>query len=246
VSSDRLIFISGWASDASCWNSIIETIDRPVCCRHVDWWECLNDTGERNALRQILEQEKSDVIIVGWSLGALTALEGFVCKPNSVKTLVLISGTSRMTSEGSYPGVDARILSAMNARLRRTPRLVLEEFARLCIDDGLKPSPETDSFIDTFVEQALRLNSSHLTAGLAYLQKKDLRCILPKINIPVHLVHGDCDRVIPVECAQYMQSKLPKSRLVEIHGGSHALLYSAPFRVAGFIREAVDANFNSR
>jgi pimeloyl-ACP methyl ester carboxylesterase len=244
VSSGQLIFISGWASDASCWNSIIETIDRPVCCRHVNWWECLNDTGKRNALLQILEQEKGDVMIVGWSLGALTALEGIAFKPNHVKSLVLVSGTSRMTSKGSYPGVDSRTLNGMSARFRRSPRLILEEFARLCIDDGMGSSPETDTFIDSFVEQALRLGTDHLTAGLAYLQQKDLRCVLPEIDIPVRLIHGDSDRVIPVECARYMQGKLPEARLIEIHGGSHALLYTAPFRVAGFIREAIDANFD--
>jgi pimeloyl-[acyl-carrier protein] methyl ester esterase len=244
MNSPRLIFISGWASGASCWNTIIETIDRPVSCRHVNWWECLNDNSEQNALWQILEQEKVDVILAGWSLGALTALEGFAFKPDSVKALVLISGTSRMTSNGSYPGADARVLTAMNARLRRTPRRVLEEFARRCIDDGLKSSSETDTFIDRFVQQAEHLGTDHLTAGLAYLQKKDLRNILPKINIPVRLIHGDCDRVIPVECARYMQNKIPEARLVEIHGGSHALLHTAPFRVAGFIREALDANFN--
>lgn len=246
MSSERLIFISGWASDASSWNSIIEKIDRPVGYRHVNWWECLNDDSERNSLLQILEKEKGEVVIVGWSLGALTALEGYAFRPNHVKALVLISGTSRMISEGSYPGVDARVLTAMNAKFRRSPRLVLEEFARLCIDNGVKSSPETDTFIDTFVEQALRLGTHHLTSGLSYLQKKDLRCILPEIKIPVCLIHGDCDRIIPVTCARYMQSKMPRSRLVEIQGGPHALLYTAPLSVAEYISEAVDANFNSR
>ena len=244
MSSRGLIFISGWASDASCWDSIIEALNRAVCCRHVSWWECLNDTGDQNALHQILEQEKGDVIIVGWSLGALTALEGCAFKAQHVRAMVLISGTSRMTSEGSYPGVSSRTLNAMAARFKRTPRRVLEEFARLCFDGGMGAMPDTGTFIDPFVEQALQLGIDHLSAGLAYLQRKDLRCILPEIDIPVRLIHGNSDRVIPVECARYMQRKLPKVRLAEIHGGSHALVYTDSFRVAGFIREVIDANFD--
>lgn len=246
VSSNRLIFISGWATDSSCWDSIVGKIGRPVSCRHVNWWECLNDTGEGNALLRILEQKKGDAIIVGWSLGTLMALEGIAFGPNNVKALVLISGTPRMTSQGSYPGVDSRALKAMCARFRRTPRLVLEEFARLCIDDGLEFSPETDEFIDKFVEQAGRLSTDHLTAGLRYLQERDLRRILPGVGVPVCLLHGDCDRIIPVDCARYMQSAIPEARLDEVQGGSHALLHTAPFRVAGFIRDAIDANFDSQ
>ena len=246
MSSDRLIFISGWATDSSSWDSIIEKISRPVSCCHVNWWECLNGFVKGNALVRILEQEKGDAIVVGWSLGTLTALEGFACGPNNVKALVLISGTPRITSRGSYPGADSRALKAMFARFGRTPGLVLEEFARLCIDDGRTPSSEKDKFIDQFVEKAGRLGTDHLTAGLRYLQERDLRRILPGISIPVWLLHGDCDRIIPVDCARYMESAIPKARLDEVRGGSHALLYSAPFRVAGFIRDAIDANFDSK
>lgn len=246
VNSDRLIFISGWATDSSCWDSVINKINRPVSCLHVNWWECLNDTVEGNALLQILEQEKGDAIIVGWSLGTLVALEGVAFGPDNVKALVLVSGTSRMTSQDNYPGVDKRVLKAMYARFRRTPRQVIEEFARLSIDGGLDSWPETNEFIDTFVKQAERLNSDHLAAGLRYLQEKDLRRILPEIGIPVRLLHGVGDRIIPVDCARYMQKSLPEARLEEVRGGSHALLYTVPFHVAGFIRDAIDANFDSQ
>jgi pimeloyl-[acyl-carrier protein] methyl ester esterase len=246
VSSDRLIFISGWATDSSSWNSIIEKIGRPVSCRHVNWWECLNDPVEGNALVRNLEQEKGDAIIVGWSLGTLTALEGFACGPHHVKALVLISGTPRITSQGSYPGADSKALKAMSARFGRTPRLVLEEFARRCIDDGRASSPGTDEFVDTFVEKAGRIGTDHLSAGLRYLQERDLRRMLPEISIPVSMLHGDCDRIIPVDCARYMQTAIPKARLDEVRGGSHALLHTAPFQVAGFIRDAIDANFDSQ
>lgn len=246
VNSGRLIFISGWATDSSCWDSIVKKIDRPVSCRYVNWWECLNDTIEENALLQIFEKEKGDAIIIGWSLGALVALDGAAFGWDNVKALVLISGTSRMTSQGNYPGVDSRTLRAMHARFRRAPRQVFEEFARLSIDDGLNSWSETDEFIYKFVEQAERLNSENLAAGLQYLQEKDLRRVLPEVGIPVYLLHGVSDKIIPVDCARYMQRVLPDARLKEVQGEGHALLYTVPFLVAGFIRDAIDANFNSQ
>jgi pimeloyl-[acyl-carrier protein] methyl ester esterase len=246
VNTDRLILISGWATDSSCWDSVINKIDRPVSCRHVNWWECLNGTVERNALLQVLEQEKEDVIVVGWSLGTLVALEGIAFWPDRVKSLVLISGTSRMTSQGNYLGVDPRALRAMCVRFRRTPRQVIEEFARLSMDGDLDYRPESNEFTDTFVRQARCLSSDHLKAGLRYLQEKDLRRILPGIGIPVRLLHGVGDRIIPVGCARYLQTSLPEAMLEEVQGGAHALLYTDPFHVAGFIRDAIDANFDSK
>ncbi len=246
MSSDRLIFISGWAADASCWDPVIDRIDRPVSCCHINWWECLNLDGQKNVLPRIPEQEKHDAIIVGWSMGTMAALEAFVSRPNRVKALVLISGTSRMTSHDGYSGVDSRALRAMQAGFTRSPRPVLAAFARRCMDGGSTSAAETDAFIDKFVNRAGRIGIGCLTAGLRYLLQTDLRFILPEVNIPVYLLHGDRDRIIPVESARYMQRRIPEARLDEVQGGPHALLHTAPFQVAGLIRDAIDANFDSQ
>lgn len=237
----RLIFISGWATDTSCWDPVISKLDRSVLSRHVKWWQCLNEAGQDNGLLRVLSKEKIGVIIIGWSLGTLVALEGAACWPESVKALVLVSGTARMTSEGNYLGVDSRVLRAMGARFRRTPRPVLGEFGRLCVGDYQGSSIEVDRFVEKFVEEAECLDLEHLAAGLRYLQERDLRGILPKIRIPVRLLHGDCDKIIPVECAQYMERVLPEARLDVVHGGPHALLHTAPGRVAELIRDELSS-----
>lgn len=246
MSIGRLIFISGWATDASCWDSVISEVDRPVFCRYVKWWEGLNGFAKENALFRVLEGEEGGVIIVGWSLGTLIALEGALFRPKRVKGLVLVSGTARMTSEGSYSGLDTRVLRGMRARFSRAPRPVLEEFGRQCIGGGIESSIEADKFVKKFVDTAERLNLEHLAAGLRYLQETDLRTLLPEIKAPVHILHGDCDRVIPVESARYLEKALPNSRLDGVHGGSHALPFTAADRVAGIIRELIDADFNSQ
>ena len=240
------MFISGWATDVSCWDPVIGEIDHYISHHHVEWWKCLNNAAEKNALYRLLRKEKAGAIIVGWSLGTLIALEGAALRPESVRALVLISGTSRMTSSGSYPGVDSRELSAMRASFRRAPRSVLEAFGRLCIGDQRESSIDTDEFLEKFVDGADRLDVEHLAAGLRYLQESDLRPVLPEIQVPVRLLHGDCDRIIPVECARYIEKVIPQARLDVVHGGPHALLYTAYRRVAGLIRGLVDADFSAQ
>lgn len=246
MSADRLIFISGWATDASCWDSVISEIDGPVSCRHVKWWECLNAAGDENALLRALESEDGGVILVGWSLGTLIALEGALLCPMRVKELVLVSGTARMTSEGSYPGTDSRVLRAMRTRFSRASHSVLEEFARRCIGEFNASSIQAGKYVKEFVDGAVRLNVEHLAAGLRYLQKKDLRNMLPEIKTPAYLLHGNCDSIIPVECARYLEKKLPEARLKEVSGGPHALPFTSPERVAGLIKKLIDADFSSQ
>lgn len=242
VSIDRLIFISGWATDESCWRSVTRWISGSLSCGHVKWWECSNGPAKENALFRVLEGEEGGAIIVGWSLGALIALESALLRPERVKGLVLVSGTARMTSEGNYPGVDTRVLRAMRAKFSRTPRPTLEEFGTQCIGNSIESSTEADKFVKKFVNTAERLNPEHLAAGLRYLQETDLRTLLPQIKAPVHILHGDCDRVIPVECARYLEKALPNSRLDEVKGGPHALPFTAADRVAGRIKALINNN----
>jgi non-heme chloroperoxidase len=52
----------------------------------------------------------------------------------------------------------------------------------------------------------------------------DFRVDLPKITIPMLLIHGDSDRILPIEATAIPYSKAVKSsRLVQIPGGPHGI-----------------------
>jgi non-heme chloroperoxidase len=52
----------------------------------------------------------------------------------------------------------------------------------------------------------------------------DFRADLPKIDVPLLIIHGTADRILPYNLtAAKLQKAVPKSRLVTVEGGSHAL-----------------------
>lgn len=60
----------------------------------------------------------------------------------------------------------------------------------------------------------------------------DFRADLPKISIPMLLIHGDSDRILPIEATAIPFSKAVKSsRLMQIPGGPHGIPWTHAERV---------------
>jgi pimeloyl-[acyl-carrier protein] methyl ester esterase len=170
-------------------------------------------------------------MLVGWSLGALTAISVALTLPEQVAKLVLIGGTARMMATDDYPGADARSLRTMQMRLKRNPARVLGDFCRQC----LAPAQD-EAFIAAFLHQAETLTLEDLMAGLRYLESTDLRAQLPRIDVPTTLVHGSADQIIPLASAHYLAAHLPQAELVTIPEGGHALPYTHAADIAAAIR----------
>jgi len=178
---------------------------------------------------QVLKEQSipdADFIVTG-SMGGLLAME---LLPESCKKLVLISSTARFCSDEGYPcGTHEKILKRMILQLKRNPDAVLEEFFKnvhfphkesrrsilLRSDRMTGSSPST--------EQDAPSTLADLVAGLEYLLASDVRKIVPNIGIPVLLLHGADDRIIPAAAASWLHTHLPDSRLKIFENDGHAL-----------------------
>jgi len=49
----------------------------------------------------------------------------------------------------------------------------------------------------------------------------DVRHVLPAVRVPTLVLHGSEDTVVPSEVAEYVASKIPTARLVEVQGAGH-------------------------
>jgi pimeloyl-ACP methyl ester carboxylesterase len=57
--------------------------------------------------------------------------------------------------------------------------------------------------------------------GASRLQDPNLEAI-QAAGVPVQLVHGVQDQVVPVECSRHLKTKLPRAELRIIHGRDHS------------------------
>ncbi len=152
---------------------------------------------------------ETDYIVTG-SMGGLLALE---LLPKSCKKLVLISSTAKFCTGGGYDcGTPERILKRMILQLKRNPNAVLQDFFRnVHYPNKYHTSGSVIEPLDSLV------------SGLEYLLRSDVREKVPSIGIPVLLMHGTADRIIPPSAAEWLHAHLPNSRLKLFENDGHAL-----------------------
>ena len=135
--------------------------------------------------------------------------------PKSCRKLVLISSTAKFcTDEGYDCGTPERVMRRMILQLKRNPDAVLEEFFKNVHFPHRQSKRAILSRSDSTEE---------LVAGLEYLRSTDLRLQIPTLHLPVLLLHGSDDQIIPASASEWLHAHLPNSELKMYSGQGHAL-----------------------
>lgn len=211
-----VLIISGWAHG-------IDAI-KPMGDELSEYFEVQLLTGAQVLNDPIIPSV--DYIVTG-SMGGLLAME---LLPKSCRKLVLISSTAKFCAGEEYDcGTSEKILRRMILQLKRNPEAVLAEFfknvhfpqkeSRRSI---LLRSAQMETPSGT-TEQDAPFTLNDLLTGLEYLRSTDLRLQTPNLMIPVLLLHGSDDRIIPPSAAEWLHTHLPDSQLQIFENGGHAL-----------------------
>ncbi len=89
----------------------------------------------------------------------------------------------------------------------------------------------------------LLLNPGHVSAALQMMARWDLPALgadLPALRLPLTLVVGSGDRMIPPADAARLRTMLPQARIVTLEGLGHLAHEERPERVAALVQEAWD------
>ena len=205
--------------------------------------------------------------LVGWSLGAMLALDLARRYPERVARLVLIGGTARFVADdasapGAWPGLASATVEAFRAGFAHDPHTTLKRFLALqCLGeadrrgvqtqlgaaltalDATKQREEDSSpFAAASADETPATSAcAALADGLTLLACTDLRASLPRIEQPCLLIHGEHDALMPVAAATAMALALPHSRLEILRGSGHALPLSRSADCARLIAAFCDA-----
>ncbi|MEW6696293.1 MAG: alpha/beta fold hydrolase [Bacillota bacterium] len=211
-----MIFINGWASDQGVWQVTRNYLGKRYRVHTLDLPPLVDSFTYRDAVVQLIRgQGLNKVILAGWSMGSLVVMQAAKEWPGAVKGLVLISGTSKFTSEssGGYNGGLSPVLVArMKKRLTQDLPKTLLDFYQLMFS----PRERQLDLDRIIVEKYLRgrpWELAEVLGGLDYLLRTDLRPELKAIACPVLLIHGDRDEICPLKGALYLQANLSQASL---------------------------------
>lgn len=186
-----------------------------------------------NALCALLNAQAEPSLVIGWSTGALIALETACCCPDKIRSLALISPTACFCAQRDYPhGPKPAAVRAMIAGLR-TPRRnrIITDFAQ----QAAIPATLTEEEMNIVLDDALSQGEETLINGLTYLMQTDLRARIDRIEVPALILHGVEDQIIPVAAAQWLCDHLNHAQYRLLQGQGHHLPVRVPEALAQHI-----------
>ncbi len=180
-----------------------------------------------NDINNLLESINVDnAHIIGVSMGGMIAQLMAIHHPSKIKSLTSIMSTSgNPKMPGPHWDVAKFILSGTKNKNINSPVSFYHQLWRLI---GSPVYPRSSSELDEFVD---RIMSRGMTPGgsirqiLAILSSSNRCADLTKLNLPTLVIHGDKDKLVPVECGIDTAECIPNAKLWLIPGMGHDFPY---------------------
>ncbi|HEU5423704.1 MAG TPA: alpha/beta fold hydrolase, partial [Nitrolancea sp.] len=144
-------------------------------------------------------------------------------------------------SAGAQPEEERR--ASRDARLRALATMTPAEMAEARVDAVLAPDPPV-ALRREVVDMLAAIRPSGYAAAANAIYGADERAALPRIDLPVLVVAGDQDAVVPLERVEQLAAAIPGARLAVFPGSGHLTNQEQPRRfdqVLGDFLAGVDA-----
>lgn len=237
-----LVLLHGWGMNAAVWGPLAEELahDFRVTCIE------LPGHGESRPLASgsladwaaaCLDAAPERAVWLGWSLGALLALQAALQAPRRVSRLLLAAGTPRFVQGPDWPhAVPRATLEQFASALVRDPLATLDRFLALQVR-GSPDARDTLRRLREGIRQRPPARPHALEQGLGLLGEGDLRSHLAAVDCPSLWLLGQRDTLVPPEIGEAVGRYMPGARVELLAGAGHASFLSHLPDFAGRLRE---------
>jgi pimeloyl-ACP methyl ester carboxylesterase len=174
-----------------------------------------------------------EVVLTGFSMGTGEVgryLGTYGCERVSAAVFIA-SLEPLLPTFGDHPtGVDPGVFDAILAAAKADRYVYFDYF-----DDFFDTFFNTDEFLGNRLSAAALRAHTSVAAGASGdasvaaipMWTTDFRADLAKIDIPVLILHGTADRILPIDAtARPLHQLVPKAHYVEIDGAPHGMLWT--------------------
>ncbi len=206
-----LVMLHGWAMSSAVWGELSSHLAasyRLICIDLPGHGESAYDSDWSldDILQAMARQLPSSCYLLGWSLGGMIALAYADQYPSRVKKLIMLASSAKFMQSDNWPcGQMPEVLAAFRHGLKENPEAIIKHFLRLQTK-GL----DTSKKINLQLKQSIRQTTDKgLDSGLNLLQQLDLRTALSRLTIPLLMVLGQRDQLVPVEVLEFSRLQKP-------------------------------------
>jgi pimeloyl-[acyl-carrier protein] methyl ester esterase len=250
-SGPPIIFIHGWCMSSVVWRLQMEGLSGSSRVIAVD----LRGHGQsppypggfsiKGCADDIAELAESldlrCVMLAGWSLGSMIALEAAAVMKERLSGLVLIAGTPRFVQGDGYAsGLSRNEADGMARKVQRSLERALEGFADRMFAPAELDDPKMAARIGDLLSEVPLPTTEAALQALQALVGADLRDRLDSIDLPVLIVNGDRDVICLPQASEYLARRIPFSRQVLFAACGHAPFLTDSNRFNSCLKEFRD------
>ncbi|WP_045223452.1 pimeloyl-ACP methyl ester esterase BioH [Methyloterricola oryzae] len=158
---------------------------------------------------------------LGWSLGGLIALQLAHRHPTRVASLTMLAGNVRFAQGSDWPHAMAQdMLEKFAGDMLADAHHTLLRFLGLQVW-GLEQAKDLMKELRGRVEECAPPEPDALRVGLNLLRGTDLRATLAQLRVPLLLLIGGRDRLVPRTAGRSMAEMAPRAQIHEIAMAGH-------------------------
>lgn len=180
----------------------------------------------------IHETSPGPVILCGESFGGALSLSLGLRHPELVEALVIVN---------SFPYLDNRVQLALAPRVTRLVPWVAMPFIRRFTEHRIHSAHTLDDDLAEFRTRMRSVERDGYVRRLELLRDYDIRSQLGRLTMPVLLVAGTDDRLVPsARWAEYMGERIPNANVMMLDGYGHCCLINHDLDLAQIITDWLD------
>jgi len=209
------VFLHGWGQAPSVWSwTKVATRDDDILLALPGHGGTENVAAAAWLDWLIVQLPKHPVHLVGWSLGAMLALQLAERLPQRVASLTLYAATPCFCCRSNWPhGVTSAQLEAI-ADSVRGDKIVrgLTLFTRMMLHGEIHDRIALRQASNRHTANLTLPTAEGLEAGISLLHTLNLRENITNIQQSVQLIHGKADAVVPIAAAIWLSRHLPNAK----------------------------------
>jgi pimeloyl-[acyl-carrier protein] methyl ester esterase len=223
-----IIIISGWGDDGSLWENTINEFSSSYKTHFIDINIEGNFEKQLEKVNNYIDDKKIiKPIILAWSMGSILAIR--LASNVDISALVLIGATGsfvkRKEKDSSWSKKDVEI---MKNNLLRNKNKQMRNFMKL-----------SGAYGDILKDYADSKTIEELISGLDVLIDTNVIQDAKKIKCSTLLIHGEKDKIVPLEKGKELFSIIESSKLIIYENSGHIPFWDEEERFISDIRNFI-------
>lgn len=223
---EPIILLHGWGMNASVFEPLRVELAHNYAVYCVDLpgyglsqWNAALSFEDQVAL---IASNLPDGRLLGWSMGGLYAAELAQQYPNQFHQLTLVSCNPCFVRRSDWDcAVDEAVFDAFGEELNRGWKSTVKRFLSLQMHGNDKARQLVRELM-VGLESAGEPDVEALLFGLDLLKREDSRSLLANLDLPVKMILGGCDVLVPHSLAKEIVNINPRIQVESLATAAHA------------------------